>query len=813
MSSLRCDTCDQPFRNRRAIGVHLRNQQLAGQPHVACNDDNGAVQSSSRSSTKMTSVNQNSHTAHLVHHAGMICLPIGNGSVVGRAHQSPIGRAESPESFQGGGDSFESPVTELLSPIVLPQLQSDPTLCDKLVRHVQSGLGTVPVSAVHTREFKLLSICKPYSLKLYDEVIQWVYESKLAGVDFSKKLRTRSAILNHIETRYNMQGSQPQSQMVFLPGCGQTVELMVHDFKDQLYSLLSDPDVMRDENLLFHNNNPFQPPLDPRKRNGQYIYQDVNDGSVYYDAYQTQCKVEGRDILSAVIAFADKSHMDVTNSRLTMEPFIVTLSLFKKELRTKSMFWRPLGYLANQSQITYPSAHSVDKASDYHVMIQHILQSLVDVQNGPGIAWNLKYMGVTHKVVFKFPLMFVSGDTEGHDKLVGKYLSRGINVARLCRYCNTPTLQTCNPGFKFVLTKASDIEKLVLKEDKCGLQARSYHCLTNGFRHVQFCDPVYGINGATPAELLHTWQKGLFTRFLTAFFGQKRLKKEVSKRRKGQSSQKRKSFVSLPVAGTDTDQSEVEDDDGEEVIVDLKLDDSDSLAEWGEHTQLTGDSIGRFQKTGKQDLSRVGVFTDSIKAEFDILAKLYGRCLQHQSDRSFNRSYFSQGVVSNCKKNGNEEHLLVLLLCHIILVSAKGSYFDEALDGGSNQVSGQRTGQFIEQISQLLLIENFIQQSSFTLKEILDFKVFMIAFLKNYSIAVDRVDGAGMNFVKFHLPIHAAEDMLRFGPPKSFDSSTGESNHKEIKGPSRQTQRNTKTFEQQTAYRVAENLLIDCAVR
>ena len=120
MLLLRCDTCDdQPFRNCRAIGVHLRNQQLAGKPHVACNDDNGAGQPSSRSSNKMTSVNQNSHTAH-PGSAGSICFQIGNGAV-GRAHQSPAGRAESTEPFQGGGDSFKFPVTELLSPGVLPQ--------------------------------------------------------------------------------------------------------------------------------------------------------------------------------------------------------------------------------------------------------------------------------------------------------------------------------------------------------------------------------------------------------------------------------------------------------------------------------------------------------------------------------------------------------------------------------------------------------------------------------------------------------------------------------------------------------------------
>ena len=123
--------------------------------------------------------------------------------------------------------------------------------------------------------------------------------------------------------------------------------------------------------------------------------------------------------------------MDVANSRLCMEPFAVTLSIFKKEARTKPMFWRPHGYLVNQSHLIYKKA--VDKARDYHVMLEHILQSLVYVQNGPGIAWKLKYNDVIHDVVFKFPLMFVSGDTEGHNKLVGKYLSRALTVARPSR--------------------------------------------------------------------------------------------------------------------------------------------------------------------------------------------------------------------------------------------------------------------------------------------------------------------------------------------------------------------------------------------
>ena len=77
--------------------------------------------------------------------------------------------------------------------------------------------------------------------------------------------------------------------------------------------------------------------------------------------------------------------------------------------------------------------------------------------------------------------------------------------------------------------------------------------------------------------------------------------------------------------------------------------------------------------------------------------------------------------------------------------------------------------------------------------EIFDFQEFVPEFLDKYTTSVNWVDGAGMNFIKFHLPTHAADDMLRFGPPMSFDSSTVESNnHKQIKGSARQTQRNKK---------------------
>ena len=846
----------------RSFSLHAswmrRNRGHDEPEHIALNDTGGDISSSSPSTSQSTcrrrsprrsiymsgSSAAGSDVANVAS-PNLLIADSSNFAEVEIGHLFCGEACDSPGEI-GTADLLSSPLDMSPSSYLYP----DVSLLNKLNLYTESGYDVSSFSSVQASEIKLLKILKPYPLKVYDQVIKWAHKSACSQVDFRVPPRKRQALLSDLEVRFNMKGSQPKPMSLFLPGCNQKVDLVVHDMKDLLYSLLTDPVVMRDENLLFHNDNPFDPPVHLDERCGDYVYADVNDGSAYYDAYQTHCKVNGRDVLSAVLAFVDKSHMDVTNSRLCMEPFAITLSIFKKEARTKPMFWRNLGYLVNQSHLSYTNKSPADKASDYHLMLEHILKSLVDVQNGPGIAWKLNYRGVAHDVVFKFPLMFVSGDTEGHDKLVGKYLSRATNVARLCRYCDCPTLETHNPHCVVTLTKAIDIQRLVRDSDTDGLQAISYHCIQNGFRSVRFCDPVYGINGATPAELLHTWQKGLFTRFLAGFFGQKRLKKVASTRKRlkypkeDNSASIAKGKVVSEDVELDDNLDEIDDDPMEEksgaeddADLDSKEDEDNPELEFDvdreeeiEEEPGSDDDLDlhedlsmshQYTVPEESDLSRVGVFTESVKAEFDDLAKRYGRFLTHQSDRSFIRSFFPSGITSNCKKNGHEEHL-VLLLCHIILVSSKGREFEDALDGslrkhnshGDNPDSAaHRAAQFIELISQLLYIENFIKQRSFSRVEILDFQEFVPEFLDKYATAVNRVDGAGMNFIKFHLPTHAANDMLRFGPPMSFDSSTGESNHKQIKGSARQTQRNTKTFEQQTAGRVVDNLLIERAYR
>ena len=72
--------------------------------------------------------------------------------------------------------------------------------------------------------------------------------------------------------------------------------------------------------------------------------------------------------------------------------------------------------------------------------------------------------------MLKFPLLAVLGDTESHDRLCGRYNMCGVNTARLCRHCDTPTLKTASVDYPWRHILPSDISLLLLAGDYVGLK-------------------------------------------------------------------------------------------------------------------------------------------------------------------------------------------------------------------------------------------------------------------------------------------------------------------------------------------------------
>ena len=128
------------------------------------------------------------------------------------------------------------------------------------------------------------------------------------------------------------------------------------------------------------------------------------------------------------------------------------------------------------------------------------------------------------------------------------------------------------------------------------------------------------------------------------------------------------------------------------------------------------------------------------------------------------------------------------------------------------QESKHETATFIHLFELLLLLENFCSTPEHKIEDVKLLKEFMPYFLNTYKDILNRQTGCGCKFIKFHLPNHFADDILRYGSMINFDTEIGESHHKtEAKYPSQNTQRRKSEFEFQTATRQIENFAINRA--
>jgi hypothetical protein len=128
------------------------------------------------------------------------------------------------------------------------------------------------------------------------------------------------------------------------------------------------------------------------------------------------------------------------------------------------------------------------------------------------------------------------------------------------------------------------------------------------------------------------------------------------------------------------------------------------------------------------------------------------------------------------------------------------------------ELGEKRSAQYLHLFELMLLLENFCKSDEQKRSSILLLKQIMPSILETLKNTVDRQSGNRMKIIKFHLPLHFADDMLKFGIMANYDSGIGESHHKEFaKQPAANTQRRKNVFEIQAAKRLVENLAIDRA--
>ena len=288
-----------------------------------------------------------------------------------------------------------------------------------------------------------------------------------------------------------------------------SIDVVYFDFVSQLLCLLQNKRLMTKENLLLDINNPSEMYKSPNN-----ILAEALSGSAYKEIY---IKAHSNHIgnlpllVIPICLWGDATHID-TAGRFKLEPWSFSPLIFKEEVRRNNKFWGILGYVKHLKNTS--AQKKMYKLGDtmrmYHKQLSTILSSLKT--SGQYLKYipipfkgnnNLQYFDIT------CPVLYIISDTEGADKICGRYGSHRIEVSRHCRMCNVDGENLDNEKCNFTYLKFSDMHQIALHGDKDERKKYSQHKVANAFHDVTFGVQDYGLLHSTPPDILHVVRKGI----------------------------------------------------------------------------------------------------------------------------------------------------------------------------------------------------------------------------------------------------------------------------------------------------------------
>lgn len=658
----------------------------------------------------------------------------------------------------------------------------DTEMLDQFVQYTQwASNNLLELNADEKAAVELLGIMnkRRVPLAIYDEIIQWHIKHAEATTRIP-----RQNIIEHLNKRYNMEGKLPFTKKMELPSSHAKVDLVCHDAKHAIQSLLTDARIS-DEDYLFFEDDPFAPP--PADFT---VVGDVNTGRCYRETWKSLVKNPKKDVPLGLVLYMDGA-ITGQNDHLPIEALKMTLAIFKNKTRNKAFAWRTLGYVAkflkeasqaevmlqesghadldfympdsdsdgegvpefckgSQNSVSEDESSSDDdsesdneddhtkpekckipecNAQDLHSMLEAMLESYQKLQDSGGFEWNLRYKGKTHRVNFIPFIMMIKGDSVEHDKHCGHYTIRTKDIKQLCRYCCVPNAETDEPYKDHKRKSPAMIQKLVDNQDVEGLRLLSQQNLHNSWYPLLFgLHNDLGVHGACLLEILHWFQLGQL-KYLRGMF---------------------------------------------------------------------------FEQLGK---------TTKVSNLFNVLCKTMGLLLGRQSDRELPRTRFSKGV----KKGKLMAHEMsgVILVMLAAISTKKGQQILLNTSTGKAKANFATEGH-VQDWSMLmettLQFEAWMKQPEIRVYDIRRLKTKVREYMAMQKHIGRRKEGMQFKTFNFHASLHVAQDMLDFGVPANMDTMSNEMHHKPTKTAALRTQRRMKTFDLQCGTQVHNMEVVEMAM-
>ena len=536
-----------------------------------------------------------------------------------------------------------------------------------------------------------------------------------------------------------------------MPSSRAKVDIVCHDARDMVVSLLTDPRIT-DDDYLFFDNNPLAPPPEDLDYLG-----DINTGAAHIEMHKKLITDPEKEILVPVLLYIDGA---VTGQfeNLQIEALQMTLGIFNRKCRDKEYAWRTLGYVpsfkkesSRGKKILVQSKHvesrSVDRTlhegegeaqaiakddlsqgarnlQDMHFVLDVMLNSYGQMEQD-NLGWSLAFRNkVYHDKVLRFFIMFIKCDMAEANKMCLSFNSNGLQVKNHCHYCVCPTMKNDDVTANYKLKTVPMLRKMYEKDDVEGLRNLSQHCIENIFHKFRFgLHNTRGVHGATPQEVLHAILLGLFGYMRDCF------------------------------------------------------------------------------------LEQIG--PKSMQAEeMNALCQHYGEHFGRQSDRDLPNTNFGRGIFCG-KLNGKEFEGVLLLMATVIRSTAGRKVLRKKQKYFGKDCQIRDWSLLVEtclQWEQYLKLDKMKRIHVQRLKKKHRYIMYLMKKVGR------RIAGNGLKIPKFHAIVHLADDILMFGVPNNTDTGTNESHHKVTKVAAKMTQKNIDKFEIQTSQRLDEFHNIDLSM-
>lgn len=690
-------------------------------------------------------------------------LPVGNESDVEDNMFDPL--AEESES-SGAETSDESENEEVQGEQKQDDIEVAPIDENMVKRSKRAGLelkkyvrnaytNYLPLSSKEKCAIRLMHklIKKRATLDTYEDVMRWhLQESNRLGryesLGKSKQYVSRDKMMQKLRKRYLMDKKYATSTRITLPHAQTDVVVWKKQARDNILSLLIDPR-WKDEDWLFFGGNPFgRPP------NNHPFVEDMNTGEAYMKTHD-KLITKDNQILVPIPLYIDGA---VTGQfdKLQVTSLQMSLGILNRKARDKEYAWRSLGFVSN-----YTEGASLGKK--------------MFVQSGHVAAFDLYDDGVSddddENLARGDPDADKAEDYHAILAVLLKSLRDVIEEGMIIDLQYKGQLfKNCELVFYIPFVKCDGDEG-----DKLCASYRS-----RGANVQQLCRYCQCPNASTDdVNAKFAFKTEPMMKHLYETNNVERLK-ELSQ------ICMKNAFHGLRFG--------LHNDRGIHGACPWEL--------------LHAILLGVFKYVKECWFQQMGP-KSATATRINGLAIEYGILFARQSDRKKPRTKFGKGILKG--KLMAKEYTGVLLLIVVILRSAKGR---DILQTAYKR--NFREDDII--LDWILLVETMLQWEAYLcqpqmekahvrrLKRKHKFVMFLLKKVGN------RTTGMGFKVMKFHAILHLAYDIMMFGVPMVVDTGSNESHHKTTKVAAKLTQKDIKTFEQQTSNRKDDFHVLDLAM-